>query len=30
MAEKNLLQAIHEGLAEEMRADDTVMVMGET
>jgi 2-oxoisovalerate dehydrogenase E1 component beta subunit len=29
MAEKNLLQAIHEGLAEEMRADDTVMVLGE-
>jgi 2-oxoisovalerate dehydrogenase E1 component beta subunit len=29
MAEKNLLQAIHEGLAEEMRADETVMVMGE-
>ena len=29
MATKNLLQAIHEGLAEEMRADDTVMVMGE-
>jgi len=29
MAEKNLLQAIHEGLAEEMRSDDTVMVMGE-
>ena len=29
MAEKNLLQAIHDGLAEEMRADDTVMVMGE-
>ncbi|MDQ3966466.1 MAG: alpha-ketoacid dehydrogenase subunit beta [Actinomycetota bacterium] len=29
MAEKNLLQAIHEGLAEEMRTDDTVMVMGE-
>ena len=29
MAEKNLLQAIHEGLAEEMRADETVMVLGE-
>ena len=29
MAEKNLLQAIHEGLAEEMRADERVMVMGE-
>jgi 2-oxoisovalerate dehydrogenase E1 component beta subunit len=29
MAEKNLLQAIHEGLAEEMRADESVMVMGE-
>jgi 2-oxoisovalerate dehydrogenase E1 component beta subunit len=29
MAAKNLLQAIHEGLTEEMRADDTVMVMGE-
>jgi 2-oxoisovalerate dehydrogenase E1 component beta subunit len=29
MATKNLLQAIHEGLAEEMRADDTVMVLGE-
>jgi 2-oxoisovalerate dehydrogenase E1 component beta subunit len=29
MAEKNLLQAIHEGLAEEMRSDETVMVMGE-
>jgi 2-oxoisovalerate dehydrogenase E1 component beta subunit len=29
MAEKNLLQAIHEGLAEEMRADATVMVLGE-
>jgi len=29
MAEKNLLQAIHDGLAEEMRADDTVMVLGE-
>jgi 2-oxoisovalerate dehydrogenase E1 component beta subunit len=25
----NLLQAIHEGLAEEMRADDSVMVLGE-
>jgi 2-oxoisovalerate dehydrogenase E1 component beta subunit len=29
MATKNLLQAIHEGLAEEMRADETVMVLGE-
>ena len=29
MAEKNLLQAIHEGLAEEMRSDETVMVIGE-
>ncbi len=29
MATKNLLQAIHEGLAEEMRVDDAVMVMGE-
>ncbi|HET7478744.1 MAG TPA: alpha-ketoacid dehydrogenase subunit beta [Rubrobacteraceae bacterium] len=29
MAEMNLLQAIHEGLAEEMRADETVMVLGE-
>ena len=29
MATKNLLQAIHDGLAEEMRADDTVMIMGE-
>ena len=29
MATKNLLQAIHEGLAEEMRADDSVMVLGE-
>jgi 2-oxoisovalerate dehydrogenase E1 component beta subunit len=29
MAEKNLLQAIREGLAEEMRSDETVMVMGE-
>ena len=29
MATKNLLQAIHDGLAEEMRSDDTVMVMGE-
>jgi 2-oxoisovalerate dehydrogenase E1 component beta subunit len=29
MAMKNLLQAIHDGLAEEMRSDDTVMVMGE-
>ena len=29
MATKNLLQAIHEGLAEEMRADGSVMVLGE-
>lgn len=29
MATKSLLEAIHEGLAEEMRSDDTVMVMGE-
>jgi 2-oxoisovalerate dehydrogenase E1 component beta subunit len=29
MATKNLLQAIHDGLAEEMRSDDTVMVLGE-
>ena len=29
MATKSLLQAIHDGLAEEMRADETVMVMGE-
>jgi 2-oxoisovalerate dehydrogenase E1 component beta subunit len=29
MPEKSLLQAIHEGLAEEMRADESVMVMGE-
>ena len=29
MATKNLLQAIHAGLVEEMRADDTVMIMGE-
>jgi len=29
MATKNLLQAIGEGLAEEMRSDDTVMVLGE-
>jgi 2-oxoisovalerate dehydrogenase E1 component beta subunit len=29
MTEKSLLQAIHDGLAEEMRSDDTVMVMGE-
>ena len=29
MATKNLLQAIHDGLAEEMRADDAVMVLGE-
>jgi 2-oxoisovalerate dehydrogenase E1 component beta subunit len=29
MATKNLLQAIHEGLVEEMRADETVMVLGE-
>jgi 2-oxoisovalerate dehydrogenase E1 component beta subunit len=29
MAIKNLLQAIHEGLAEEMRSDKSVMVLGE-
>src|SRR3712207_1706071 len=29
MATKSLLQAIHDGLAEEMRADESVMVMGE-
>lgn len=29
MAEKNFLQAVHEGLAEEMREDGTVMVLGE-
>jgi 2-oxoisovalerate dehydrogenase E1 component beta subunit len=29
MATKNLLQAIHEGLAEEMRADESVVVLGE-
>ena len=29
MATKNLLQAISEGLAEEMRSDDSVMLMGE-
>ena len=29
MATKNLLQAIHDGLVEEMRTDDTVMIMGE-
>ena len=29
MAAKNLLQAIHEGLAEEMRSDESVMVLGE-
>lgn len=29
MATKSLLQAIHEGLAEEMRSDDAVMVLGE-
>ena len=29
MATKSLLQAIHDGLAEEMRVDETVMVMGE-
>jgi 2-oxoisovalerate dehydrogenase E1 component beta subunit len=29
MATKNLLQAIHEGLAEQMRADQSVMVLGE-
>jgi 2-oxoisovalerate dehydrogenase E1 component beta subunit len=29
MATKNLLQAIHEGLAEAMRSDESVMVLGE-
>ncbi|HEX5849383.1 MAG TPA: alpha-ketoacid dehydrogenase subunit beta [Rubrobacter sp.] len=29
MTTMNLLQAIHEGLAEEMRADESVMVLGE-
>ncbi len=29
MATKNLLQAVHEGLAEEMRSDESVMVLGE-
>ncbi len=29
MATHNLLQAIHDGLAEEMRSDETVMVLGE-
>ncbi|TCJ15081.1 alpha-ketoacid dehydrogenase subunit beta [Rubrobacter taiwanensis] len=29
MATRSLVQAIHDGLAEEMRADETVMVMGE-
>src|ERR687886_1123640 len=29
MATKNLLQAIHDGLTEEMRADDSVMILGE-
>jgi 2-oxoisovalerate dehydrogenase E1 component beta subunit len=29
VATRNLLQAIHEGLAEEMRADESVMVLGE-
>jgi 2-oxoisovalerate dehydrogenase E1 component beta subunit len=29
MAKKSLLQAIHDGLAEEMRSDETVMVLGE-
>lgn len=29
MATKNLLQAISEGLAEEMRSDETVMILGE-
>jgi 2-oxoisovalerate dehydrogenase E1 component beta subunit len=29
MATRNLLQAIHEGLAEEMRSDGSVMVLGE-
>ncbi len=29
MAARNLLRAIHDGLAEEMRADESVMLMGE-
>jgi 2-oxoisovalerate dehydrogenase E1 component beta subunit len=29
MAERTLLQAIHDGLAEEMRSDESVMVLGE-
>ena len=29
MATKNLLQAIHDGLAEEMRSDESVMILGE-
>src|SRR4028119_1823015 len=29
MATKNLLQAIQDGLAEEMRTDDTVMILGD-
>jgi 2-oxoisovalerate dehydrogenase E1 component beta subunit len=29
MATKNLLQAIHDGLAEEMHSDDSVMILGE-
>lgn len=29
MATQNLLQAIHDGLAEEMRSDESVMVLGE-
>ena len=29
MTTKNLLQAIHDGLAEEMRSDDSVIVLGE-
>jgi 2-oxoisovalerate dehydrogenase E1 component beta subunit len=29
MTTRNLLQAIHDGLAEEMRTDDTVMILGE-
>src|ERR687890_1927786 len=29
MATRNLLQAIHDGLAEEMRSDDSVIVLGE-
>jgi 2-oxoisovalerate dehydrogenase E1 component beta subunit len=29
MATKNVLQAFHEGLAEEMRSDESVMVLGE-